>query len=148
MLDPQATSVVDIDVAKSGPAVCALDGPLGTVHQRPKSIAATIEGYAELGRWLATGGGPEAVLVGIAATGSLWEPIHDALTCAGYPVLVLTPRQTSSWSQSFGLRAQTDGIDAQTIARGLLAGDARASALPTETVPAQRELTRARPDLV
>jgi transposase len=47
------------------------------------------------------------------------------------------------------LRAKTDGrIDAHTLARGLLAGLARPSTLPSETVQALRALTRARRDLV
>ncbi len=82
------------------------------------------------------------------ATGTLWEPLHDTLTRAGYTVLVLTPRQTSAWAASLGLRTKTDGIDAQTLARGLLAGYARASTLPSETVQALRALTRARRDLI
>lgn len=47
-----------------------------------------------------------------------------------------------------GLRAKTDGIDAHTLARGLLAGYARASTLPSEVVQAMRTLTRTRRDLV
>jgi transposase len=47
-----------------------------------------------------------------------------------------------------GLRAKTDPADALTRARGLLAGLARASTLPTEHVQALRELTRARRDLI
>ncbi len=78
----------------------------------------------------------------------LWEPLYDALTQAGYTVLVLNPRQTASWAASLGLRAKTDQADALTLARGLLAGLARASTLPTEEVQALRELTRARRDLV
>jgi transposase len=82
------------------------------------------------------------------ATGTLWEPLHDMLTRAGYVVLVLNLRQTSAWAASLGLRAKTDGIDAQTLARGLLAGYARASTLPSETIQALRALTRARRDLI
>lgn len=78
----------------------------------------------------------------------LWEPLSDALTQAGDTVLVLTPRQTASWAASLGLRAKTEQADALTLARGLLAGLARASTLPTEEVQALRELTRARRDLV
>ena len=148
MLDPKVKHVVGIDVAKASHVVCALEAPSGKVRQRPRAISATSEGYAELGQWLVQWGGPEGVLIGLEATGSLWEPLHDALTRASYEVLVLNPRQTSSWSQSLGLRAKTDGIDAQTIARGLLAGYARPSSLPGETVQALRELTRARRDLV
>src|SRR5262249_43069682 len=59
-----------------------------------------------------------------------------------------SPRQTASWASSLGLRAKTDGLDAQTLARGLLAGLARASTLPSESGQALRALTRARRDLV
>jgi transposase len=47
-----------------------------------------------------------------------------------------------------GLRAKTDGLDAQTLARGLLAGYARASTVPAERVQELRTLTQARRDLV
>jgi transposase len=63
-------------------------------------------------------------------------------------VLILNPRQTASWAASLGLRAKTDAADALTLARGLLAGLARASTLPSEDIQALRELTRARRDLV
>ena len=93
-------------------------------------------------------GQARGLLIGLEATGVLWEPLYEAVTQAGYTVLVLNPRQTSSWAASLGLRAKTDGIDAQTLARGLLAGYARASTLPSEAVQSLRTLTRARRDLV
>src|SRR5262249_7867579 len=43
---------------------------------------------------------------------------------------------------------KTDGIDAHPLARGWLAGYARASVLPSEAVQSLRTLTRARRDLV
>jgi transposase len=46
------------------------------------------------------------------------------------------------------MRAKTDGIDARTLAQGLLAGYARESHLPSETLQALRTLMRARRDLV
>src|SRR5262249_3777397 len=137
-----------IDVAKDAHVVCALEAPSGTVRQRATRIAATAEGYAQLGRWLLAWGTPAEVLMGLEATGVLWEPLYAAVTQAGYTVLVLNPRQTSSWAASLGLRAKTDGIDAHTLARGLLAGSARASTLPSEVVQAVRTLTRPRRDLV
>ena len=63
-------------------------------------------------------------------------------------MLRLTPHQTASWAASWGRRATTDGIDAHPLARGLLAGWARASAVPDEAVQALRTLTRTRRDLV
>ena len=148
MLAPEIRCVVGIDVAKHFHVVCALEAPSGSLRQRATKIAATAEGYAQLCRWLRTWGEPAALLIGMEATGTLWEPLHDTLTRAGYAVLVLNPRQTSAWAASLGLRAKTDGIDAQTLARGLLAGYARASTLPSETVQALRALTRARRDLI
>src|SRR5258708_21472677 len=87
-------------------------------------------------------------LIGLEATGPLWEPLYDALSHAGYAVVLLNPHQTASWAASLGLRAKTDGLDAHTLARGLLAGWARASTVPDETVQALRTLTRTRRDLV
>ncbi|HZC79428.1 MAG TPA: IS110 family transposase, partial [Ktedonobacterales bacterium] len=137
--------------AKQAHVVCALEAPSGALRHKPSPIAATREGYALLLSWLATwhaDAQPEAVLIGLEATGVLWEPLYDALTQVGYRVLVLNPRQTASWAASLGLRAKTDAADALTLARGLLAGLARASTLPSEEIQALRELTRARRDLI
>ena len=148
MLDPQIQCVVGIDVAKRSHVVCAVDAATGKVRQRPKRVEATPAGYSELQSWLAQWGTPASVLIGVEATGTLWEPLHEALTRAGYAVLLLNPRQTAAWAAGLGLRAKTDGLDAQTLAHGLRAGLARASVLPSETVQALRELTRARRDLI
>lgn len=148
MLDPAIRCIVGIDVAKRSHMLCALNAASGTVQQKPTKFAATAEDYAQLCTRLAGWGAPHELLIGMEATGSLWEPLYDTLTHAGYQVVVLNPRQTTAWATSLGLRAKTDGIDAQTIARGLLAGYGRASSLPDDTVQALRELTRARRDLV
>src|SRR5690348_126857 len=148
MLPPEIRCVVGIDVAKQAHVVCALEAPSGTIRHKPSRIEATAEGYALLRSWLETWGSPAQTLIGLEATGPLWEPLYDTLTAAGYTVWVLNPRQTASWATSLGLRAKTDGIDAQILARGLLAGYARASTLPTEAVQELRALTRARRDLV
>src|SRR5438874_1905162 len=109
MLDPQIQCVVGIDVAKRSHVVCAIDAITGKVRQRPKRVEATPAGYAELLGWLADWGAPQSVLIGLEATGTLWEPLHDALTRAGYQVLLLNPRQTAAWAAGLGLRAKTDG---------------------------------------
>lgn len=148
MVSAQIRCVVGIDVAKASHVVCALEAPTGAPRQRAAKIAATAEGYAQLVEWLQQWGAPAELLIGLEATGVLWEPLYEAVTQAGYSVLVLNPRQTASWAASLGLRAKTDGIDAHTLARGLLAGYARASTLPSETLQSLRTLTRARRDLV
>jgi transposase len=148
MLPPEIQYVVGIDIAKRSHVVCALDARTGKVHLRPRSVAATAAGYAELRALLQAWGEPGAILLGLEATGCLWEPLYEDLTRAGYTVLVLNPRQTVAWSAGLGLRAKTDGIDAQTLARGILAGYAQGSTVPSEAVQELRALTRARRDLV
>ncbi len=148
MLPEEICCVVGIDVAKASHVVCALEAPSGAVRLKSTSIAASTAGYAQLGQWLREWGEPQTLLIGMESTGSLWEPLYDTLTQAGYRVLLLNPHQTASWARSLGLRAKTAGIDARTLARGLLAGWARASTVPSETIQALRTLSRARRDLV
>jgi transposase len=150
MLSSEIRCVVGIDVAKSAHVVCALEAPSGAVRLKSTPIPATAAGYAQLVEWLGTwaAGEPSRLLIGLESTGSLWEPLYDALTQAGYTAVLLNPHQTAAWASSLGLRAKTDGIDAHTLARGLLAGWARASSVPDETVQALRTLTRTRRDLV
>jgi transposase len=148
MLPPEIAYVMGIDIAKQAHVACALNAQTGQMHLRPRSFPATAQGYADLQAVMQPWGEPSTILVGLEATGCLWEPLYEHLTRAGYTVLVLNPRQTASWAASLGLRAKTDGIDAHTLARGLLAGLAQASTVPSEAVQELRALTRARRDLV
>jgi transposase len=110
MLPAEIHYVVGIDIAKRCHVLCALDARTGKVHLRPRTFAATAAGYAELRALLQAWGEPGAILLGLEATGCLWEPLYEDLTQAGYTVLVLNPRQTVAWAASLGLRAKTDGI--------------------------------------
>jgi transposase len=139
MLGPEMRCVVGIDVAQQAHVVCALEATRGAVRHQSSRIEAIAAGYTVLRRWLQTwaeGGPPAAVLSGLEATGARWEPLYDTLAQAGYPVLLLHPRQTASRASSWGRRAKTAGMDAQTLARGLAAGWARGSTRPAATVPA------------
>src|SRR5260221_1173774 len=150
LLPPEIRCVVGSDVAKSAPVVCALEAPRGAPRLKSTPLPATAAGYAQLLAWLGAweAGEPATLLLGLESTGSRWEPLYDALTQAGYTLLLLNPHQTASWATSLGLRPKTPGSDAHTLARGLLAGWARTSSVPDETVQALRALTRARRDLV
>src|SRR5258708_20258743 len=148
MLPEEICCVVGIDVAKASHVVCALEAPSGAVRLKSTSIAASTAGYAQLGQWLREWGEPQTLLIGMESTRSLSQPLYHTLTQAGYRVLLLNPHQTASWASSLGLRAKTAGSDARTLARGLLAGSARARTVPHETVQALRTLTRTRRDLV
>jgi transposase len=52
------------------------------------------------------------------------------------------PGQTHHFHQQRGLRAKTDRLDAMTIARVLLSGEARMGYIPGEQVATYRELVR------
>jgi transposase len=78
-----------------------------------------------------------------------WKPRHQTrenlyrfLESRGYQLCLLHPRQTHQFAQQRGLRAKTDKLDANTIARVLLSGEARRGYVPTELIAAYRELVR------
>ena len=89
MVPPELQYVVGIDVAKQAHVVCALEAPSGAVLQKPSRLEATAQGYALLGSWLGAWGAPEQTLIGLEATGPLWEPRWDGYTDA--PCVLLCP---------------------------------------------------------
>lgn len=70
------------------------------------------------------------------------DNLYHLLVKRGYALCLLHPRQTHQFAQQRGLRAKTDKLDASTIARVLLGGEARAGYVPTEVVATYRELVR------
>lgn len=85
---------------------------------------------------------PEQILVGLEATSRYGENLYHALLKRGYRVCLLHPGQIHAFAQQRGLRAKTDRLDATTIARALLSGDARFGYVPDEQVATYRELVR------
>src|SRR5579875_2603894 len=53
--------------------------PSGALRQQARALEATAEGYTLLCAWLAEWGAHETLLVGLEATGSLWEPLYEAM---------------------------------------------------------------------
>ncbi|GHO97552.1 hypothetical protein KSF_076000 [Reticulibacter mediterranei] len=70
------------------------------------------------------------------------ENLYRFLNRQGYHLCLLHPRQTHQFAQQRGLRAKTDKLDANTIARVLLSGEARRGYVPTEQIATYRELVR------
>src|SRR2546423_13369985 len=70
------------------------------------------------------------------------ENLYHFLESRGYQLCLLHPRQTHQFAQQRGLRAKTDKLDATTIARVLLSGEARPGYVPTELIAIYRELVR------
>jgi transposase len=147
--DPAAlTFAVGIDIGATTCSVAVLH-PDKTLLGKPSTFANAAPGFAVLATKLAALAVPPAhVLIGMEATGPYWESLYYHLLAAGYPLCVLHPAQTHQAAQQRGLRAKTDQLDAVTIARLLLSGDARPVAVPPEQILAVRELVRLRGRLV
>lgn len=76
------------------------------------------------------------------ATSRYGENLYQELEQQGYVLCLLHPGQTHQFHQQQRLRAKTDRLDAMTIARMLLSGEARAGYVPSERVMTYRELVR------
>lgn len=85
---------------------------------------------------------PSQILIGMEATSRYGENLYHELQERGYVLCLLHPRQTHQFHQRQGLRAKTDRLDAMTIAKVLLSGEARAGYVPSEQVATYRELVR------
>jgi transposase len=70
------------------------------------------------------------------------ENLYHELEQRGYVLRLLHPGQTHHFHQQRGLRAKTDRLDAMTLARALLSGEARMGYVPGEQVATYRELVR------
>src|SRR5258707_11727842 len=89
-------------------------------------FANTLEGFDWLfERLKGLGVAPKEMLVGLEATSRYGENLLQALLKQGYQVCLLHPAQMHAFAQQRGLRAKTDQLDATTIARALLSGEAR-----------------------
>ncbi len=82
------------------------------------------------------------ILMGMEATSRYGENLYQELEQRGYVLRLLHPGQTHHFHQQRGLRAKTDRLDAMTIARALLSGEARMGYVPSEQVATYRELVR------
>jgi transposase len=78
----------------------------------------------------------------LEATSRYGENLYQALLKRGYRVCLLHPGQIHAFAQQRGLRAKTDRLDAMTIARAVLSGEARFGYVPSDQVVTYRELTR------
>lgn len=143
MPDPVATSyVVGIDVGMESCTMSCL-----AMDKRPviKAVpfANTQSGFTWLFERLeGLGVASEQILVGLEATSRYGENLLQALLKRGYQVGLLHPAQMHAFAQQRGLRAKTDQLDAVTIARALLSGEARFGYVPSEQVATYRELMR------
>jgi len=85
---------------------------------------------------------PQRILIGLKVTSRYSENLYQFLQAQGYVLCLLHPRQTHPFAQQRGLRAKTDRLDAATIARVLLRGEARPGYVPDELIVTYREVER------
>lgn len=126
LLDPSVFAyVVGIDIGSETCCFTVLT-PQKQVVIKPTEFANAASGFALLGERMAQFGvAPAQIVVGLEATSRYGENLFHFLQQQGYHLCLLHPRQTHEFAKQRGLRAKTDRLDAGTIARVLLSGEAR-----------------------
>ncbi|NWJ47066.1 MAG: transposase [Chloroflexi bacterium] len=120
---PQFLVGVDIASQKFMVAVFKLDK---TITLKPLEFDNSLTGFEKLcAQFDQLGLVPAHTLVGMEATARYWENLYHYLSRHGYQLILLQPAHTHQWAANRGLRAKTDRLDSLTIARHLLAEDAR-----------------------
>lgn len=134
--------VVGIDIGSQTCSACGLKPDKSQII-KPTDFANAAAGFARLLEKLEhLAVSPSQILIGMEATSRYGENLYHFLESRGYQLCLLHPRQTHQFAQQRGLRAKTDKLDATTIARVLLSGDARRGYVPTELIATYRELVR------
>jgi transposase len=134
--------VVGLDVGSETCTVSVLTADKRMVR-KPFAITNDGPGFDRLVQQLAQlGCPPQELVVGLEATGRYWEKVYYFLQARGYRLVLLHPAQTHHFAQRRGLRANTDKLDAVTIAHVLVSDDARPAYVPNELTATYRELVR------
>ncbi len=134
--------VCGIDIGSQSCAGC-VTRPDKRVMVKPITFANTKEGWKVMEEKLAQlDAAPNQIVIGMEATSRYHENFYHELEQRGYQMRLLHPGQTHHYHQQQGLRAKTDRLDAMTIARVILGGEARVGYIPGEQVAIYRELVR------
>ncbi len=134
--------VCGIDIGSQACAGC-ICRPDKSVVVKPITFANAKEGWQVLVEKLTQLDAlPSQILIGMEATSRYGENLYHELDQRGYALCLLHPGQTHQFHRQQGLRAKTDRLDAMTIARVLLSGEARAGYIPSEQVATYREVVR------
>ena len=102
----KAPVFVGIDVSKAQLDVAVRPDGRFAVSNDDAGIAQVIERLSA---------GPPTLVV-VEATGGFEMPLAGALAAAGFPVVVVNPRQVRDFAKATGRLAKTDALDAQTLA--------------------------------
>ncbi len=102
-----------IDIAKRKHDAAILDQE-GNLQGKSLNITNTASGFEQLLSRLQTL--DQDVLIGMEATGHYWLALFDALSAAGYKIVVLNPLQISAYRRSGIRKVKNDRKDAWWIA--------------------------------
>lgn len=130
-----------IDVAKHKHAVLVMDDRGQTVESA-FSIDNSRVGFEQLAAALTAL--PDAVTVGLEATGHYWLALYDDLSQQGYPVTVINPLQIAAYRRSGIRKTKTDATDAFWIADFLRIANLQPTEQDLPVVLQLRELSRFR----
>jgi len=104
-------------------------GEVGAYGYTPLQVKANRQGLSQMTRTLSErGAAPDHTVVGLEASGHLWENLEASLSEQGYRVLVLNPLQLRRFREVLRAKAKTDDLDAYLIAGLLRSGQAQVGA--------------------
>ena len=104
----QSDRSIGVDVAKDNMVVAVCDEGKWASRTLLNQAAALRAWLREL---------PRGSRIGMEATGSYHQRLADLAARAGFTVYVLNPRDLRHYAHAVGLRAKTDRVDAELIAR-------------------------------
>ena len=108
-----STITAGIDVAKATLEMALSDRAATSSHANDEAGHAAVLGRLEQLR----AQGVQVALIVLEATGGHEAEVAWALQLAGWPVVVVNPRQARDFARSMGKLAKTDRIDAQILAQ-------------------------------
>ena len=134
---------VGIDIAKRV-HVCAILDESNTVVVKPFRFSNDAKGFKKLLVHIERLGlDPSDILIGMEATGALFENLYRYLKSLDYPVVLLNPYQTSKFREMDTMkRVKNDNIDAVMIAALLKSGRFSKGYVSDEQLHSLRELYR------
>jgi transposase len=134
---------VGVDIAKLAHWMAAIDDQ-GVVMLKPVRITQDAEGYRLLANTLRSLGEPDAMVIGLEATGHYWMLMAEEMTRLGYQVRVFNPILSGSATRMTVRGRKSDADDALLIAKVVRDGNFVAMPLPSTEQLRAKQLSRYR----
>lgn len=138
---------VGVDIGKSEHCFAAIDAQ-GKVVLKPTRFTQDASGFAKLARILRDLGSPEAIKIGMEATGHYWVLLADEIRVLGYDPEVFNPILSCDAARSSVRGRKTDEDDCLVIAKVVRDGGYSRVMLPESSMGELKRLTRYRQHVV